>query len=359
MLRLSQHIAYLLTRHDCVVVPGFGAFIANTESARYDDVEGIYLPPSRHLSFNPRLTHNDGLLATSVSRREEIGYDAAMEAVGRYVDMMRYTLERDGELSLPGVGVLTTVAGASPAFEPSADCSANIRYSYLPSLPLAEVAVDATDCAEADDADECVILRPRDERRRRVPAFVGVAASVALLLGLGFGLTAPGVADSGRTDYASVGGLSLTPSSVVTDDVMKAEELFIAIPGEETVTVVDTAAHSAYCAGWRYRDAAEASIAKAREAAPEVKPAPKPEKTVKQTAAPAAQGYCLVVASLQSRSKAEKFIRESGDSSLRILSSGPGRYRVYVATAATSEECEAAKAGSIGRRYPDAWVCER
>ena len=44
MERLSIHIEYLLLRHDCVVVPGFGAFINARSEARVDSESGQVYP---------------------------------------------------------------------------------------------------------------------------------------------------------------------------------------------------------------------------------------------------------------------------------------------------------------------------
>ena len=63
--------------HECVVVPGFGAFMLNHESARYDAKTQRFLPPSRTLGFNPEVRHNDALLLGSISRREGVSLENA------------------------------------------------------------------------------------------------------------------------------------------------------------------------------------------------------------------------------------------------------------------------------------------
>jgi hypothetical protein len=62
MYSITRHIEYLVSRHDCVVVPGWGAFIAQYEPARIDAESGLIVPPSRAISFNQSVMHNDGLL---------------------------------------------------------------------------------------------------------------------------------------------------------------------------------------------------------------------------------------------------------------------------------------------------------
>ena len=76
MITICEHIEYLLRNHDCVIVPGWGAFIAQYQPASFTE-DGQMLPPSRLIGFNASISHQDGLLASSVMRREKISYDAA------------------------------------------------------------------------------------------------------------------------------------------------------------------------------------------------------------------------------------------------------------------------------------------
>ena len=55
MKELSQHIETLLLENDCVIIPGFGGFVAHYASAQWVEEECIYLPPTRNIGFNPQL----------------------------------------------------------------------------------------------------------------------------------------------------------------------------------------------------------------------------------------------------------------------------------------------------------------
>mgnify|MGYP003287733752 CR=1 FL=1 len=63
MKNLARHIELLLRDNDCVILPGFGGFIAHTVPAYYASEEHLYYPPTRNISFNASITMNDGLLA--------------------------------------------------------------------------------------------------------------------------------------------------------------------------------------------------------------------------------------------------------------------------------------------------------
>ena len=81
MFSIIEHIEYLLTRHDCVVIPGWGAFIANYDTASYDDSRKLMERPHRTIGFNANVNHNDGLLAQSLMRREGLTFDEAMRFI--------------------------------------------------------------------------------------------------------------------------------------------------------------------------------------------------------------------------------------------------------------------------------------
>ena len=72
MFSIIEHIEYLISDHDCVVVPGLGAFIAQYIHAEIDLERGVILPPRRVLSFNAAVCHNDGVLAGSERLRQTL-----------------------------------------------------------------------------------------------------------------------------------------------------------------------------------------------------------------------------------------------------------------------------------------------
>ncbi len=59
VIELERHIEILLLSNDCVIVPGFGGFMAHHVDARYDGRDNMFLPPLRTIGFNPQLTMND------------------------------------------------------------------------------------------------------------------------------------------------------------------------------------------------------------------------------------------------------------------------------------------------------------
>ena len=104
--KLGKQIGLLLQENDCVVLPGFGGFLIRPVGAHYADDEHLFLPPSRTVAFNSRLTENDGLLANRYMHDFQIGYNDAYRLVEKDIERLADTLATEGTASLPGVGVL-------------------------------------------------------------------------------------------------------------------------------------------------------------------------------------------------------------------------------------------------------------
>ena len=47
MLEITKYIQELLFVHDCVILPGFGGFVANYRPAKIDENQQIVHPPSK------------------------------------------------------------------------------------------------------------------------------------------------------------------------------------------------------------------------------------------------------------------------------------------------------------------------
>ncbi len=104
MLDLSNYITGLLFIHDCVILPGFGGFVANYNDAVYDESSNTFSPPSKKLLFNSNLSYNDGLLINYLSRQKGISYEEADQLVKQSVEDAWIRLEKGETLKFDGIG---------------------------------------------------------------------------------------------------------------------------------------------------------------------------------------------------------------------------------------------------------------
>jgi nucleoid DNA-binding protein len=101
---ISYYIFSLLKHNDCVIVTGFGGFILNEKSAFYNELTKTAHPPSKVISFNQRLTQNDGLLANYIAKCENISYNEACVEILKYSRKLKLELSRNKSISLPNIG---------------------------------------------------------------------------------------------------------------------------------------------------------------------------------------------------------------------------------------------------------------
>lgn len=184
-------------RHDCVVIPGWGAFIANyTPAAFRDDASGLLERPRRSIGFSASVDHNDGLLAQSLVRREGIPYDTAMRLIADSVAAFRRQLDKGNEVSMGSVGYFRRVDGRYNEFVSAPHVQVRDRYFGLNDLDIKPVSV----LEQEAETPAAVVPTHRNLFVRKA---VRVAASVAVLLGLGILLSTPIIVDRSH-DTASM-----------------------------------------------------------------------------------------------------------------------------------------------------------
>ncbi|SHH08193.1 HU domain-containing protein [Flagellimonas flava] len=106
-MRIDAHIEKLLYNYNCVVVPGFGAFLAHGKSAEIDTASQTLLPPTKAISFNAQLTKNDGLLVSHIAKEKNLGYEEMLQEVEAVAQTWRSKLEQGEDIELFGVGKLS------------------------------------------------------------------------------------------------------------------------------------------------------------------------------------------------------------------------------------------------------------
>ena len=131
VIELDRHIEILLLSNDCVIVPDLGGFMAHHVDARYDEVDGMFVPPIRTLGFNPQLRLNDSLLAQSYVETYDISYPEAVRRIEEEVVELRQHLETEGHYELNDIGVLSLNDEGNLTFEP---CEAGILTPALYGL---------------------------------------------------------------------------------------------------------------------------------------------------------------------------------------------------------------------------------
>ena len=119
VMGLENHIATLLYRYQCVVVPGFGAFLSQIKPACLQRSSNTFHPPYKELSFNAQLDKNDGLLVSHIAQLENTPYEEILEKVRTTSKGWKEKLHSEGILEFSQLGIFRLSAEKKILFEPA------------------------------------------------------------------------------------------------------------------------------------------------------------------------------------------------------------------------------------------------
>jgi hypothetical protein len=116
-MQIEELIGKLLLRTNCVIIPDFGGFIANTKSAHIDYSKGVVYPPTKSITFNRNLTNNDGLLVNEFGKINQLNYSDSLLEVTLFVKQTKDRLKKGERVSFDNIGFLYTADNGSLRFE--------------------------------------------------------------------------------------------------------------------------------------------------------------------------------------------------------------------------------------------------
>ncbi len=123
-MKIEHYISQLLYRHQCVTVPGFGAFLTEIQSAHLHENTNSFYPPKKVISFNSHLKNNDGLLANHISQIEKTTYENAVASIESEVVIWNSIIQVNERFTLKNIGELHMNSEKNLVFTPSE----NINY---------------------------------------------------------------------------------------------------------------------------------------------------------------------------------------------------------------------------------------
>lgn len=344
MNSVAAHMEYLLREHNCVVLPGLGAFICNYEPAHFDADNGNRLcPPGRRLAFNELIDNNDGLVASSISRRHGISFDAACRVISDEVGRIRRALSDAGSLRFGRLGTLTVTGSGHIAFEPVQYAGINGYLFGLQPIRLQPVAHETQPAVSLPSVPTSA-PRAKEHHRRRISVrtvAMSVAASLAVLLTVGM-LLVPPIRTSQPTQTASIAPVP-TETPAIEPTVVS-----IPMPKEMPATVMPAADAQQSVTVLEIQAAKPAPAAAANPASEKPAAQSQPRFNVDDP-------FCVIVASFPTRSQAESFVAAHSGKQLGILEKD-AKFRVYGATGTTYNMANTQKQ-LTGQQ--DAWVCRR
>ncbi|MGK0387137.1 MAG: nucleoid DNA-binding protein [Patiriisocius sp.] len=185
-MQLSPYIKDLLYRYECVIIPGFGAFLANYTSATIDASSQTFYPPGKSISFNRQLQTNDGLLANYVASVEGTSYELALQKIRNLTGSLSLQLSEGETVSLDSIGDFSLNKENTVQFVPSETENFNTASFGLSTFISSEILRDIQQKELLAEEDAPLLFTPR---RRTAPylkyAAIGlIAVAVSGLAGM-------------------------------------------------------------------------------------------------------------------------------------------------------------------------------
>jgi nucleoid DNA-binding protein len=137
-MRVEEYIEQLLYRYECVIVPGFGAFVTQKNSTEYHPKTHKFTPPSKRITFNKAIQNHDGLLAETIAKGESMDFESAKQKIQLFVEDFQIALHTDKVVSIPSLGRFCLDNEGKMSFEPN-----NYINYFIESFGLKEISLDA------------------------------------------------------------------------------------------------------------------------------------------------------------------------------------------------------------------------
>ncbi len=186
-MALEHYISELLYRYNCVVVPGFGAFLTQSRSAVIHEETHTLYPPMKRVSFNQQLISNDGLLVSYAAEAQMTTFEAMLKQVEEEVADWKLRLQKGERLQFAAIGEVWSGSEGKIQFQPSGKTNYLTASYGMSSFVAAPVAREVLK-EEVAALEEKTPIAFTPERRETVAdrPYLKYAAAVLLALTTGF-----------------------------------------------------------------------------------------------------------------------------------------------------------------------------
>ncbi len=153
-MNLAKEISFLLYKHNCVILPGFGAFLLHEKPAEHNEIAKYVLPKKRTVTFNRQIINNDGLVANYISTVHKCTYEQGIEKINAFTQSLWDTLKIKRNVEIVEIGTFYYTQENKLVFVPHLSVNFDISTYGLPKLKIKPL-VPKTETA--------VILEPHEE----------------------------------------------------------------------------------------------------------------------------------------------------------------------------------------------------
>ena len=174
---VAHYISELLFLHDCVILPGFGGFVGDRQSAKLNKNTGALTPPSKQILFNTNLKTNDGLLISHIAKQEGITQDIAKQNATLFSDESNVKLNTSKVLRIEKIGLFTVGREGNTIF--LQDSSTNYSLDAFGMKPTYNKSVERK--TETEKQVEATVQSIRTTSRNPQALFRAAAVIIPLV----------------------------------------------------------------------------------------------------------------------------------------------------------------------------------
>lgn len=235
--QITHLISELLYKHDCVIVPNFGGFVARHHSAHFSKGNSLLHPPTKQLLFNKNLVHQDGLLVSALMEKSSITFNDAVNELNDYKDYIQALLVAKKRFELQNIGLLYIDAENSLRFEPKADVNFLLEAFGFEPVVSNELVIEVEKPIITKQFEDRKAISVAPEKQKKSYAkiatlAIGLPATLAFLLFAAYSKPMKPLLQSSLNPF-------YTPEKTYTPDKNHARKAFVINAIEQQSIVED------------------------------------------------------------------------------------------------------------------------
>jgi hypothetical protein len=235
-MSLYKDVYQLFDENDCVIIPGFGGFIANYFEAKIDLRNQEFYPPSRKIVFNENLKNNDGILINYISINKSISWDAAERTINAFVNDIKKRLNKGEVVKFDKLGQFSEKMGVL-SFQSNSDlnmleASFGLTSFNFPMIKSAKQEIEIQPTPILSTTKSAKSNNPTKTTKTR-KALMYTVSTVAAVFALFFVSLYFGIFDFNNDNNVNY-------TNVVPIDIIKPKTCESGVKTEELTEIADT-----------------------------------------------------------------------------------------------------------------------
>ena len=177
---MEKLVESLLFEFDCVILPGFGGFVAQKINASIHPSGMFTYPATKTIAFNKNLNQNDGLLANKLAKQNSLAFDNAQDEVEKFVQNIILELDRSKKFTFGKIGSFILDSHKNVEFIPFTKINFLLDSYGLPAIqiqPLMERSILRSEI----ELPKPVVQKKSGNIKRWIPAIVSLPVAIAIL----------------------------------------------------------------------------------------------------------------------------------------------------------------------------------